>query len=308
MLRRKGSAGLRALLASALWTLMAAAGAAGTAPADNAARQGVLYKVTGPKASVYLFGTVHVGTPASLPLPGGVRQALGEAQELVLELDTRVASAFPQAVLAHGSYPSGGRIEQFVAAATMARLTKALHALGVTVASVAHLKPWLIANLLMGMELQRGGLERGQGVESVLLDHAQAHGTVVTELESADYQLALFDTLSAAQSEHYLLETLAALDDGSALRKAHAAIDAWASGQPLALDALMAEAVEGDSVVSTFTRDVLLGKRNPDMAAHIARLMDSGRTAFVGVGLLHLLGADGLPRLLSRRGFLVERL
>jgi uncharacterized protein YbaP (TraB family) len=286
------------LVAGALWALTAHAGAG----------QGVLYKVTRGASTAYLFGTVHVGTPAFSPLTPEVRQALGQSHELVLELDTRAADAFTQAVLAHGSYAKGEQISNFVAPATMQRLTAALHAVGMTVASVAHLKPWLIANILMGLELQRSGFERAQGNESVLLEYAQAHGTAVTELESADYQLALFDTLGAAQAESYLLESLAALADGSALRKARATIAAWASGHSAALDALMADAVDGDGVVTAFTRDVLLARRNPDMAARIAHIMEGGKTAFVGVGLLHLLGADGLPRLLSQRGYLVERL
>lgn len=300
---RKWEAWRALLLAGALCALPAQAAA--EAPA---ARQGVLYKVTRGTSTAYLFGTIHVGAPSFYPWTPAVRRALGEAQQLVLELDTRAAGAFTQAVLVHGSYAKGEHISNFVAPATMRRLTAALHGVGITVASVAHLKPWLIANILMGLELQRSGFERAQGNESVLLEHAQAHGNPVTELESADYQLALFDTLSRAKAEAYLLETLAALADGSALRQARATFAAWTSGQAAALDALIGDAVAGDGAVASFTREVLLAKRNPEMAGHIARIMDSGKTAFVGVGLLHLLGADGLPRLLSQRGYRVERL
>jgi uncharacterized protein YbaP (TraB family) len=35
--------------------------------------------------------------------------------------------------------------------------------------------------------------------------------------------------------------------------------------------------------------------------------MRSSSVTFIGVGLLHLLGANGLPRLLEHRGYLVER-
>jgi uncharacterized protein YbaP (TraB family) len=43
------------------------------------------------------------------------------------------------------------------------------------------------------------------------------------------------------------------------------------------------------------------------MADHIERLMREDSVTFVGVGLLHLLGANGLPQLLAQRGYLVER-
>lgn len=278
-----------------------------TRPA-GARRQSVLYKVTLGAKAAYLFGTIHVGARSLYPLADEVRQALNEANELILELDTRGEKAFAHAVLTHGSYRAGEHIKDFVSPATMERLTAMLHAQGMTVSSMAHMKPWLIANILTGLELQRGGLERSQGNESILLDFARTRGIPVTELESAAYQLELFDSLSPAQSENYLLESLAGLSDGSAMRKARATVNAWSSGNSHALDQLIPDAVSGDGVVASFTRQTLLGKRNPDMAARIEGIMRSGSTIFVGVGLLHLLGADGLPRLLSRRGYRVERM
>lgn len=276
-------------------------------PAGAGKRHGILYKVSRSGSEAYLFGTIHVGVKSFYPLSSEVHQALAASTEMVLELDTRAERAYAHAVLVHGSYGQGEHLQNFIAPATLERLTQALHALGITVASMAHLKPWLIANILMGLELQRSGFERGQGNEFALLAHAQEHGTNVIELESADYQLALFDTLSAPQSERYLLESLAQLSDGSSLRKAMATIDAWDSADATALDALVPAAIDGDSVMSEFTRRVLLGRRNPEMAARIERIMQDGKTAFVGVGLLHLLGADGLPQLLAQHGYRVER-
>ncbi|MNY64023.1 TraB family protein [compost metagenome] len=52
----------------------------------------------------------------------------------------------------------------------------------------------------------------------------------------------------------------------------------------------------------------LLGKRNPEMAASIENIMKADQTAFVGVGLLHLLGAQGVPELLRQRGYQVEQI
>lgn len=273
-----------------------------------AKRQGALFKVSREGQVSYLFGTIHVGAKSFYPLAPEVSEALAGSSQLVVELDTRANDAFQKAVAMHGSYRQGKHIQDHVSADTMARLTTALHAVGITVSSVSHLKPWLLANILMGLELERSGFERTNGNEFVLLAQAQARGTAVAELESADYQLSLFDTLGDADSEHYLRESLVELSDGSSLRKATATIAAWNSGNHAALDALIPDAVSGGTVMSEFTRRMLLGKRNPEMAARIASIMQDGKTTFVGVGLLHLLGADGLPRLLAQRGYQVERL
>lgn len=319
MLKNKLVAGMR-LLCLPLCVLGQAAQAADAASVEylpvavaaqsraaDAKRQSALFRVSHAGQVVYLFGTIHVGAKSFYPLAPEVSQALADASELVVELDTRANDAFEAALARHATYRAGDSIARHVTPDTLARLTTALHALGITLASVSHLKPWLLANMLMGLELERSGFERMHGNEFFLLAHAQARGTTVTELESADYQLALFDTLGDADAERYLRESLSDLADGSSLKRAKATIAAWNSGDVLALDALIPDAVKGSTVMADFTRRMLLGKRNPEMAARIATIMQGNKTTFVGVGLLHLLGADGLPRLLAQRGYQVER-
>lgn len=274
-----------------------------TAPRNKSA----LFKVSRAGEVAYLFGTVHIGNASLYPLAAEVGGALAAADELVLELDTRDEAAFQLALTRHARYPAGETIAGHVSADTLARLRAALHAEGIALSNVDQLKPWLLANYLMGLELQRSGLQRTLGNESFLLEQVKARGTVVTGLESADYQLALFDTMSGEEAERYLREALDQLADGRSLRAAKASIAAWRSGDPAALDAMMADAVDGGSVMAEFTRRMILGKRNPEMAQGIERIMKPGKTAFVGVGLLHLLGDDGLPKLLAQRGFTVER-
>lgn len=278
-----------------------------TARHASALPAGRLYRVKRGEQLSYLFGTVHVGEKSFFPLAPEVARALADASELVLELDTRANDAFQAAVLAHGSYRDGDDVRRHLQPDSLTRLTAALHEAGIALHSVAHLKPWLLANILLGLELHRHGYDRTHGVETFLLADAARRGTAVTELESAAYQLALFDTLTHEESERYLLESLRELSDGTSLRKARTILHAWRSGEPAALDAAMADLAAQDSIVARFTRATLLGRRNPEMAARIERIMDGGRTAFVGVGLLHLLGDDGLPQLLAQRGYQVER-
>jgi len=129
----------------------------------------------------------------------------------------------------------------------------------------------------------------------------------VVELESAESQLALFDSMNDIESERYLRETLDGLADGSVLRQAGRIIEAWRTGDTAALDALLQDMTAGGTVIADFTRRKLLGRRNADMAGQVDALMTRGGVIFVGVGLLHLLGDNGLPQLLAQRGYLVEQ-
>lgn len=278
----------------------------GPAPV-RARHQGGFYRISGHGRVAYLFGTIHVGQASFYPLAPEAQRVLAGADHLVLELDTGANEEFLRAVARHGRYADGGDIRQRLAPETLARLRTALHAEGVSLASMAHLKPWLIANFLLSMRLEREGYRRSEGVEEKLLAQARRRGTRVVQLESADSQLALFDSMNDIESERYLRETLDGLDDGSVVRQAGRIIEAWRSGEASALEALLPDTTAGGGLIADFTRRKLLGRRNPDMAAQIDALMSAGGVLFVGVGLLHLLGENGLPQLLAQRGYLVER-
>ncbi len=279
---------------------------AGPAPV-TARHHGGLYRISGHGRVAYLFGTVRVGDRSFYPMAPDAERALGSADHVVVELDTRADADFTHALDRHGRYAPGDDITRYISADTTQRLRAALHREGMSLASMAHLKPWLTANLLLNMTLERQGYRRSNGVESALLAQAEQRGARVAQLESAEFQLGLFDSMNAIESERYLRETLAGLQDGSLVGRARRAIEAWRPGDAAALGAVLVDATAGSSETAEFSRRKLLGRRNPDMAAQIDQLMGEGGVLFVGVGWLHLLGGNGLPQLLAQRGYLVER-
>lgn len=51
----------------------------------------------------------------------------------------------------------------------------------------------------------------------------------------------------------------------------------------------------------------MLDDRNPQLADHIDQLHRSGKTVFAAVGSLHMTGPTGLPSLMEKRGYQIER-
>jgi uncharacterized protein YbaP (TraB family) len=270
-------------------------------------RRGQLYRISHDGRTSYLFGTIHVGKDGFNPLDPEVSRALMDSKTLVIELDIREEMPFQKALARHGRYPDGDVIQNHLSSATLNKMVQALAKAGMSLQSVQHYKPWLIANMLVGAELDLHGFQRSQAVEYALLAAAQKQQKPVHELESAEYQLGLFDTLDARQQEQYLSESLADLASGSSLKRSQALIDAWSSADVPGIKAAWRTATTGDSIAAGFMQRVLLGKRNPEMVANIERIMQQDQVAFVGVGLLHLVGDDGLPQLLKRRGYQVEQ-
>ncbi|ELX13028.1 TraB family protein [Janthinobacterium sp. HH01] len=282
--------------------------AAGVVEPATAAHRGQLYRITHDGKTGYLFGTIHVGRDGVYPLDPVVSRALREARALVIELDIRQDAPFQLALARHGRYPEGDMVQHHLSPAALGLMVQALARAGMSLQSVQQYKPWLIANLLIGAEMEVHGFQRSQAVEYALLAAAKNQDKTVRELESADYQLSLFDTLDERQQEQYLLENLAELADGASLKKSTALIEAWSAADAPGIHAAWQSATSGDTISAGFMNRVLLGKRNPEMASNIERILQQDQVAFVGVGLLHLVGEDGLPQLLKRRGYQVEQL
>jgi len=59
------------------------------------------------------------------------------------------------------------------------------------------------------LDIERSGYDRTQGIEEYLLKSATEQKKKVVELESADYQFSLFNTLSESQQAQFLDEVLA---------------------------------------------------------------------------------------------------
>lgn len=271
-------------------------------------RRGALYRVRHEGKTSYLFGTIHVGKQGFFPLEPEVTRALADSTSLVLELDTRVYEPFQQALTKYGTYPAGESITRHLSPDALARLEQALAKAGIPLRNVEGYRPWLVANILVGTEIERHGYHRSNGVEGYLLTAAAQQKKPVRELETADFQLSLFASLDDAQQERYLMENLEELENGKALQKSAGLIDAWSNADRGRIAALAQELTTGDTVSATFMDRMLLRKRNPAMTAHIEAIMRSDQVAFVGIGLLHLVGDDSIPELLRRRGYDVEQM
>jgi uncharacterized protein YbaP (TraB family) len=276
--------------------------------ANATGHRGILYRVRHQGNTSYLFGTIHFGKAAFFPLEAEVTRAFADASKLVIEIDMRDNASVLAAMNKHAFYTGDDTIDKHLPRESLARLQQSLRKLAIPFDQVARMKPWTMANWLLAVDLERNGYKSSDGTEFFLLGVAKAQGKAVDALESADYQLSLFDGMSQAQQEGYLAEVLAGIDDGSALKKAAFMINAWGNADGAAFDTILRETMNEKTPASKFMVRMLLDKRNPEMTSKIETLLKQDKVTFVAVGLLHLLGENGVPRLLRQRGYEVTRL
>lgn len=273
-------------------------------------RRGTLYRVRDLQQghTAYLFGTVHVGQTAFYPLEPEVTKALNQAGKLVLEVDIRNADAMQQAFVKYGMYPADQTLAQNISDDTLTKLKRALKNVGVTYDQVAQIKPWMVANLLLIKELELHGYPAEQGIEMYFLSQAKQQGKNVGELETAGYQLSLFDSMAPQQQEIYLRESMADLANGSTLKKSLRLLNAWRNADSKELLRSFRELQTEKSATASFEQKVLVDGRNPSLTNKIEILLKQDKASFVAIGAFHLLGEKGVPALLQQRGYEVQKL
>jgi uncharacterized protein YbaP (TraB family) len=99
-----------------------------------------------------------------------------------------------------------------------------------------------------------------------------------------------------------LEQTLAEIDEAETVLSAM--VDAWRDGE---LERLSSELLDDfDEFPGLY--ESLVTKRNQSWVPALERMLEDGRRHLVVVGALHLIGEDGVPQLLARRGFDVTQM
>jgi uncharacterized protein YbaP (TraB family) len=270
----------------------------------SALERGALFKITGSGHSMVLFGTMHVGLPEFYPLEPRIAQAVANASTLALEVDPQL----PPAVLAKAMNDYGmARPGAALPPALAARLAPLLARAGIGAATLAPLKPWVVAMVLGLNEYAALGYRADLAVDAHLAALARAAKVKVIELESIDAQMALFSSLSDADQLRYLDDTIALIESGGQRAEVRLVVDAWRSADQAALEALAVRVETDTTYAGRFVQKVLLEGRNGLLADKLLALLAKQDNAVAAIGVLHLLGKHSVPVLMRAKGVTVER-
>ncbi|WP_051971914.1 TraB/GumN family protein [Massilia sp. 9096] len=277
-------------------------------PSAFAADRGALFKLTLHGHTMHLFGTMHVGRPEFYPLEPRIMTALAESSTLALEIDLNEApDALQRDMKTYGLLPAGGKTYDSLPPARKQRLDALIGQAGLDPATALALKPVLLATMLTIAEYTRLGYRADLSSDDFLARTAHARHIRVIGLESLAQQLSILDRLPEAARWQFLEETMEMLDSGEERDEAKAILQAWSTADQRGLDQVMRQTEADRSVSGRFLADVLLKERNRGMAERLLALLQSEKQTVGAVGVLHLLGATGVPALLKARGVVVER-
>jgi uncharacterized protein YbaP (TraB family) len=295
---------LRRILARALAAAVALAtpiAAQTAAPAPGASGRHMLWTVSKGETTVYLLGSIHVLTPDVYPLPAVIDSAFLDAERVVFETSLDTAMLRAGEMLTRGTFADGRTLEDALAPETYALLEQTLPKFGVPLAQVQRFEPWFVGMLLTQITAQRSGLRPEYGIDMHVKGRAQQAGKPLGSLESVDFQMGLFDSLSPADQDAFLRSSLAGID--TAARTFEAMKQAWRTGD--------AEGLARSSDVSMqkypAVRAALLVDRNRRWVPQIEAMLNGPDDVLVVVGAGHLVGRESVVELLRERGWTVTQ-
>ncbi|MEL6708598.1 MAG: TraB/GumN family protein [Pseudomonadota bacterium] len=261
-----------------------------------------LWKVADEDTTIYLFGTVHA-------LPEGIEwydediaNALTASDTLVTEIrmDAESEQAMQMTAMQKSMLPAGTTLRSLLDEEQTASYEAALGGLGLPAPAFDRFEPWMAGLTLTMLPLLQQGYSPDSGVEKVLL--TKAGDKPQDALETAEFQLNIFDSLPQDKQIAFLMEAVEGID--KAKETLDKMVAEWVEGDADGLAELMNEGLEDPAIA-----EALLYDRNANWAEWIdARLDTTPGTVFIAVGAGHLAGKKSVQDLLAERDIEVERL
>ncbi len=254
-----------------------------------------LWMIGDEDTKIYLFGTIHALPDGVDWFRGNVASAFAASDTLVTEVAAKEDPTMQATVLKLAALPEGASLRGQMSAEQRAAYDKALVAFNIPPAMLDRFEPWYAAIALSTLPLMQQGFSPANGVDTTLQVKASVRKMSQVGLESAEYQLGLFDGLPAEAQQRYLGEVIEQLPN---LREQMGAIlGAWKAGDADELARLMNFA-EDDPAFS----EIMLTGRNRHWAEWLDERLDQPGTVFVAVGAGHLAGKGSVQDQLAARG------
>ena len=267
----------------------------------------LLWKVSDADNSLYLLGSFHMLKATDYPVAASVDAAFNDASQVVFELSPQEVNdpALGSKLAALGVLAGGKTLQQSVSAKTWLKLQAFSAKNKVDLANFQNLKPWFVGLMLAVMGMQNNGFDPALGLDLQLMQRAVKEGKATQGLETGDMQLALFNNLPPKEQDQFLEE---ALDSGGRLKTEMQALHtAWrnADEKKLYQDVGLKMRRDYPELYESINRG-----RNKAWLPKLEALLKANQkdNVLVVVGALHLLGDDGVVKMLAAKGYKVERI
>lgn len=253
---------------------------------------------------IYILGSVHLLRRQDHPLPNIMDTAYDDAEALIMEvdMDDLDAAALQISTNQLGVIHDDRTLRDFMGDGLYEQAVVAAEQMDIPFDMLSKTEPWFAAITIEQLALSRIGFNPLYGIEMHMTMKATQDGKSIEGLETVEDQLEILDGLSLDAQNNLLMQTLAEGKNIEALMDDM--IRAWRNGD---VD-YMEETILDDMAQYPELYKSIVVDRNRRWVDIIEELLDDNDDYLIVVGTLHLIGEDGVPALLAKRGVRIGQL
>ncbi len=263
-----------------------------------------MWQIDGASNSIYLLGSIHMLREKDHPIPSAIYAAYAQAEALIMEIDMDDIDPVAEQALATelGLIQDGRALPDLMGPELYAEAESLAQELQIPLKLLKKSEPWYAAINVEMMMLMRIGFNPTHGVEFHLSEFAKRDNKEISGLETTRQQLEILDNLSLESQREMLIQTMS---DSTELTKImDEMINAWFYGDIEFLEKnLLADMQDLEEL-----HEAIVVDRNRNWVEKIQDLLEEKDDYLIIVGVLHLVGEEGVPQLLSQRGHEVTQL
>ena len=251
--------------------------------------------------TIYLFGTFHL-LDGRTWFNDEVKTAFDASSELVVEVlmpedPAQLQQAMAPLIMQYAIDPQGRTLSSRLTAEENTRLNQQLGAIGVPAGAFDRFEPWFVSLTLVQAATSQLDLSAANGPEGVLRRAAEARGMTLGQLETADFQIRMLDSVPEASQLKGLRDMIA--NPQAATETLRPMLEAWSRGDEQGLATITMQQTGNDDQAFY---DIIFVNRNATWAGWVQERLARPGTVFVAVGAGHLVGRGSVQEQLTRRG------
>lgn len=277
------------------------------APAQVAKEENsLLWEISGKglKEPSYLFGTIHMIDKKDYILTDATKKSLDKAKRVTFEINMEEMSDLSvlMPLMMKAFMANGQTLSDLLNDEDYALVKNHFEKMGLPMMLFDRMKPMFLSSMTPDA---MGGLDGGENssmmsYEMELMKLAQAQDKPIAGLETAEYQMSMFDSIPYKVQAEMLVKSIQSGDEGvdelDQLTELYKKQDI--SG--------LHDMINADSELSEYD-ELLLVRRNKNWIPVMGKMMTEQST-FFAVGAGHLAGENGVIHLLRQAGYTVKPL
>lgn len=276
---------------------------AASATASPEVENSLLWEIKGKNLTKpsYLFGTIHMIDKKDFVLSAKTRASLEKTQRVAFEINMEemmdISNLMP---LMMKSFMNGDTtLQDLLTVSEYAKVEAHFQKIGLPLSFLERMKPMFLT-IMASEDMTSVGKKEDQMVsyELELMNIAQERSMAVAGLETAEYQMSMFDSIPYKIQAKMLVDAIEAGDNTEEVKEFDQMVALYKAQDIGAMVSLVSDDAEG---IGRY-ENLLLNNRNKNWIPVMSEMMKEEPT-FFAVGAGHLGGQLGVVTLLRKAGY-----